>query len=72
MIVCFHLLCLAPGLFLAGNAKFRSAFLSSEYRFLFETLGACISPLLLSYIALYMAFWEKNNVDYFHLSLDLI
>ena len=72
MIVCFHLLCLAPGLFLAGDAKFRSVFLSPEYRFLFETLGACISPLLLSYNALYTAFWEKNNVDYFFLSLDLI
>jgi hypothetical protein len=42
MIVCFHLLCLALGLFLAGDAKFRSGFLSPEYRFLFETLGACI------------------------------
>jgi hypothetical protein len=72
MIVCFHLLCLAPGLLLAGDAKFRSVFLSPEYRFLFETLGACISPLLLSYNALYTAFWEKNNVDYFFLSLDLI
>ena len=72
MIVCFHILCFAPGLFLAGDAKFRSVFLSPEYRFLFETLGACISPLLLSYNALYTAFWEKNNVDYFFLSLDLI
>ena len=72
MIVCFHLLCLAPSLFLAGNAKFRSVFFSSEYRFLFETLGACISPLLLSYNAHYTAFWEKNNIDYFFLSLDLI
>jgi len=71
MIVCFHLLCLAPGLFLAGNAKFRSVFFSSEYRFLFETLGAWISPLLLSLNALYTAFWEKNNVDYFFLSLEL-
>ena len=72
MIVCFHLLCLAPGLFLVGNAKFRSVFFSSEYRFLFETLEACISPLLLSYNALYTAFWEKNNVNYFHLSFNLI
>ena len=72
MIVCFHLLCLAPGLFLAGNAKFRSAFLSSEYRFLFETLGACISPLFLSYNARYTAYWKKNIVDYFLFSLDLI
>jgi hypothetical protein len=72
MIVCFHLLCLAPGLLLAGDAKFRSVFLSPEYRFLFESLGACISPLHLSYNALYTAFWEKNNVDYFFLSLDLI
>ena len=42
IIVCFHLLCLAPGLFLAGDAKFSSVFLSPEYRFPFETLGACI------------------------------
>jgi len=72
MIVCFHLLCLAPGLFLAGNAKFRSVLFSSEYRFLFETPGACISPPLLSYNALYTAFREKDSVDYFFLSLDLV
>jgi len=46
MIVEFHLLCFAPGLLLAGNAKFKSVFFPLEYRFLFETLGACIAPLL--------------------------
>ena len=56
MIVCSHLLCLAPGLVLAGNVKFRFVFLSPEYRFLFETPGAFISPLFLSYNALYTAF----------------
>ena len=72
MIVEFHVLCFAPGLLLAGNAKFKSVFFPLDYRFLFETPGACISPLLLSYNALYTAFWEKNNVDYFFLSLDLV
>jgi hypothetical protein len=72
MIVCFHLLCLAPGLFLAGNTKFSTVFLSHEYRFLFETPGACQSPLLSPCSVLCKAFGEKNNVDYFFLSLDLI
>jgi len=56
MIVCFHLLCLAPGLFWAGYAKFKSVFSTLEYRFLFETPEACISPLLFSYSALCKAF----------------
>ena len=72
MIVCFHLLFFAPGLLLAGNVKFKSVFFPLGHRFLFETPGACISPLLLSNNALYTAFREKNNVDYFFLSLDLV
>ena len=72
MIVEFHVLCFAPGLLLAGNAKFKSDFFPLEHRFLFETPGACISPLLFSCITLCKAFCEKNNVDYFFLSLDLI
>ena len=56
MIVGFHLLCFAPGLFLAGNAKFKSVFFPLEYRFLFENPGACISPLLFSCDALCKAF----------------
>jgi len=35
MIVCFHLLCLAPGLFSAGNVKFKSVFFPLGHRFLF-------------------------------------
>ena len=72
MIVCFHLLCLAPGLFLAGNAKFRSDFFPLEHRYLFETPGACISPLLFSCNALCKAFWKKNKLIYFFFSLDLL
>jgi len=56
MVVGFHLLCFAPGLLLAGNAKFKSDFFSPEHRFLFETPGACISPLLFSCDALCKAF----------------
>jgi hypothetical protein len=59
MIVGFHLLCFAPGLVLVGNAKFKSVFFPLEYRFLLETPGACISPLLFSCNALCKAFWEK-------------
>ena len=72
MVVGFHLLCFAPGLLLAGNAKFKSDFFSPEHRFLFETPGACQSPLLSPCSVLCKAFGEKNNVDYFFLSLDLI
>jgi hypothetical protein len=46
----------APCLLLAGNAKFKSVFLSLEFRFLFETLGACIAPLLFCCSALCKAF----------------
>ena len=63
MLVCFHLLCFAPGLLLAGNAKFRSAFFPLEHRFLFEDPGAFISPLIFSYNALCKAFWEKYNLN---------
>ena len=52
MIVGFHLLCFAPGLLLAGKAKFKSDFFPLEQRFLFETPGAYISPLLFSCDAL--------------------
>jgi len=72
MIVGFHLLCFAPGLFLAGNAKFKSVFFPLEYRFLFENPGACISPLLFSCDALCKAFCEKYNLVYFFFSLDLL
>ena len=56
MIVEFHVLCFAPGLLLAGNAKFKSDFFPLEHRFLFETPGACIAPLLFSCGALCKAF----------------
>jgi hypothetical protein len=42
----------APCLLLAGDAKFKSPFSSLEFRFLLETLGAYIAPLLLCCSAL--------------------
>ena len=72
MIVGFHLLCFPPGLFLAGNAKFKSVFFPLEYRFLFETAGACISPLLYFFSALCKAFWEKYFLFCFFFNRDLV
>lgn len=72
MIVGFHLLCFAPGLLLAGNAKFKSVFFPLEYRFLLEIPGAWISPLLFCCSARRKAFWKKNKLIYFFFSLDLL
>ena len=67
-----HLPCFAPGLFLAGNAKFKSVFFPLEYRFLLEIPGAWISPLLFCCSARRKAFWKKNKLIYFFFSLDLL
>jgi hypothetical protein len=69
MIVGFHLLCFAPGLLLAGNAKFKSVFFPLDHRFLFETPGAFISPLLFSCNTLCKAFCEKYKLIYFFFRL---